>query len=225
MFEWIRHGFAKKILLRDPAFGFLYQPDRSGELVALDCETTGLDVFVDDIISIGAIRICGNRIVTSECLQLIVRPQAPVRDDSIVIHRLRPIDVASGMPIEEALTELLHFIGSRPLVGYYLEFDVTMINKYLWEWLGVSLPNKQIEVSGMYYDWKFKQQPGRYVDLRFDKIIDDLNLPEIDQHDAFNDALMAAMVYLKLLALSGKAKDRAALAREALARAELRAGL
>jgi hypothetical protein len=77
----------------------------------------------------------------------------------------------------------------------------------------------------MYYDWKFKQQPGRYVDLRFDKIIDDLNLPEIDQHDAFNDALMAAMVYLKLLALNGKAKDRAALAREALARAELRAGL
>jgi len=34
--------------------------------------------------------------------------------------------------------------------------------------------------------------------LSFDAILEDLNLPKLGKHDAFNDALMTAMMYLKL---------------------------
>jgi hypothetical protein len=34
--------------------------------------------------------------------------------------------------------------------------------------------------------------------LRFAAILSDLGLPALDQHDAFNDALMTAMMYVQL---------------------------
>ena len=57
------------------------------------------------------------------------------------------------------MRRLLDFIGSRPLVGYYLEFDVAMINREIWPMLGVRLPQPKIEVSAMYYDFKNRQLP------------------------------------------------------------------
>ena len=187
-----------RLILRDPAYKFMFEKDTTGELVALDCETTGLDPWVDDIVSVAAIKIRGNRICTSERLELLVKPTAELRDEALKVHRLRPMDLADGLAIEDALDRLLRFIGSRTLVGYYLEFDISMINKYLLEFLGVPLPHKYIEVSSVYYDKVFRRNPGRYVDLRFDTICRALDLPIREQHDALNDALMAAMMYLKL---------------------------
>ncbi|NMM77686.1 3'-5' exonuclease, partial [Acidovorax sp. SRB_24] len=143
--------------LADPAYAFLFDPPPPGEWVALDCETTGLNVRSDDIIAIGAVRIVGNRILTSQRLELLVRPGRDVPAQSVRIHRLRSRDVAQGLPLGEAMHRLLHFIGSRPLVGYFLEFDVAMLNRALWPLLGMGLPQQKIEVSALYYDHKFRQ--------------------------------------------------------------------
>ena len=84
------------------------------------------------------------------------------------------------------------------MIGYYLEFDVKMINKYLKPYLGITLPNEQIEVSGIYHDKKIKLIPDGIIDLRFDSIMNDLGLPIFGKHDAINDAIMTAMIYVKL---------------------------
>ena len=134
----------------------MYDPPPEGEWVALDCETTGLDVHHDKIVSIGAVRIVGNRVLTSQRLELLVRPERALKAASMRVHLLRECDVAHGLDPAQAMRRLLDFIGSRPLVGYYLEFDVAMLNREIWPLLGVRLPQPRIEVSAMYYDW---QQP------------------------------------------------------------------
>ena len=71
--------------------------------------------------------------------------------------------------------------------------------------LGIELPNPQIEVSGLYYERKYGDAPpGTQVDLRFASILSDLGLPMLDQHDAASDALMTAMIYLKLQDLKAR---------------------
>ena len=196
--------------LGDPRFRFMFEPPPDGEWVALDCETTGLNVRTDEIIAIGAVRIVGNRIMTSERLELLVRPERGVSPQSVRIHRLRERDVAQGLPIDEALTRLLHFIGSRPLVGYYLEFDVAMLNRALFPILGQGLPQRKIEVSSLYYDYKFRQLPAYQqqdnadIDLRFATMMKDLGLPLRNAHDALNDAVMAALAFIKLRQLRGQ---------------------
>lgn len=184
--------------LKDPEFAFLFEPPPDDAVVSLDCETTGLDRKRDELLSIAAIRIDGTRIRTSERLDLLVRPEGHLHPDNVAFHWLRPIDVAEGLPVDEALDRLLHFIGSRPLVGYYLEFDVAIINRYLRSRLGIRLPNPVIEVSGLYYDLTLPTTRDGYVDLSFEGMRRGLGLPQRPRHTAFGDALLGAMMYVKL---------------------------
>ena len=188
--------------LADPNFAFLYEPPPDGEWVALDCETTGLDRQRDQIISIGAVRIVGNRLLTSQRLELLVRPERALNADSVRVHKLRESDVALGIDPAQAMRRLLEFVGSRPLVGYFLEFDVAMLNREIWPLLGVRLPQQKIEVSAMYYDFKNRQLPahqrGGTIDLRFATMMNALDLPLRDAHDALNDAVMAGLAFIKL---------------------------
>lgn len=188
--------------LADQRFGYMFDYEPVKEWVALDCETTGLSIQNDEIISIGAVKIVDNRILTSERLELIVRSKKKVSTQSMKIHRLREMEVAQGLSPEVAMEKLIEFIGSRPLVGYYLEFDIAMINKTLKPMLGIGLPQSKIEVSSLYYDYKNNQLPhhekDRDIDLRFSTIMKDLKLPTRAAHDAMNDAVMAAMAFIKL---------------------------
>ncbi|WP_404378787.1 3'-5' exonuclease [Caenispirillum salinarum] len=202
----ILHGMKRALSrrrLKDPDYAFLFEPDDSGEAVCFDCETSGLDPATAELLSIGAVKIKGNRILTSDRLELTIKPERAVPADAIKVNHLREMDVAGGLPVRDALDTFLRFVGGRPLVGYYLEFDVAMVNKYLRPWLGVGLPNRQTDVSAMYYDRKIKRAGSHdytgTVDLRFASIMKDLGLPERGAHDAFNDALMTALIYVKLV--------------------------
>ncbi len=190
--------------LAEPEFRFMYDRPPENEWVAVDCETTGLDVRKDQIISVGAVRIVGGTIMTSERLELLIKPEKDVSAESVRVHRLRQRDLMEGMPIEDAMRKLMRFIGARPLVGYYLEFDLAMLNRAIWPLLGLHLPQQKIEVSSLYYDYKFRQLPpyaqqaNPDIDLRFATIMQDLGLPTREAHDALNDAVMTAMAFIKL---------------------------
>jgi len=191
--------------LADPDFSFMYDTPPADEWVTVDCETTGLDTRRDQIVSVAAVRIAGNRLLTSQRLELLVRPERKLKKESVRVHQLREQDVAQGLDPEQAMRRLLAFIGARPLVGYYLEFDVAMLNREIWPLLGVRLPQPMIEVSSMYYDWKNRQLPpherGGTIDLRFATMMKTLDLPTRDAHDALNDAVMAGLAFVKLRAL------------------------
>ncbi|MEO7852794.1 MAG: 3'-5' exonuclease [Rubrivivax sp.] len=188
--------------LTDAHFSFMVDPPPANEWVALDCETTGLDMRRDRIISIGAVRIVGNRLLTSQRLELLVRPERSLGVASMRVHLLREHDVAKGLDPALAMRQLLEFIGSRPLVGYYIAFDVAMINREIGPLLGVRLPQAKIEISTLYYDFKNRQLPlgarGGRIDLRFATLMTDLALPLRTAHDALNDAVMAGLAFVKL---------------------------
>ncbi len=184
--------------LTDENFAFLFDVPPEDEYVVFDCETTGLDTKKDEIISIGAVKVKKNKILMSEAFHLYIKPDALVSKESIAIHQIRNCDLEEALEVEEAIKQFLHFIGSSKLVGYYLEFDVTMINRYVKPLLGITLPNEQIEVSAIYHDKKMQRIPQGHVDLRFNSIMEDLNLPFMGKHDALNDAVMTAMIFIKL---------------------------
>lgn len=196
--HWLRRLFYQASI-GDQSYRFLFKKPPPGEAVAIDCETTGLNFAKDDIITIAAVRIKGDRILTSEQFEVLVRPEARIAPDAMKIHHLREADVEQEQPIRKILRDLLHFIGPRPLVGYYLEFDIKMINKHVLPFIQIGLPNRRIEVSELYYERKYGDAPaGTTIDLRFISILRDLGLPNLGQHDALNDALMTAMIYVTL---------------------------
>lgn len=190
--RWLKHR------LKDPAYTFLFEEEPPEEYVCFDLETTNLDPRMAQILSIGAVRIRDHRVLTSQKLYLEVRAEGSFDEEAIKVHRIRKTDARRGVCVEEALRQLLAFIGSRPLVGYYLEFDVAVVNRYLRDMIGIRLPNRQIEVSAEYYDWKTRGSIDHYVDLSFEKIRTTLDLPALPAHNAAHDALMTALCFVKL---------------------------
>ncbi len=184
--------------LKNENFKFLFEPNTSDEYVVFDTETTGLNPKEDDILSIGAVKIKNNKILTSETFEVFIKNTQKISSKSIEIHQIRPCDLENAKEMQEAIESFLYFIGSRPLVGYYLEFDVSMINKYLIPMLGIKLPNKMIEVSELYYDKEIAFIPQGNIDLRFDTILKKYNLPNMGAHNSVNDAVMTGMIFLKL---------------------------
>jgi len=201
MFKKLINNYYKK-KLKDKRFEFLFEEYEGDEVVVFDTETTGLDRKKDEIISIGAVIVKKNKILLKDKFHIFVKPSASIKHESIKVHQILPGELKNAISPKEALEKFLFFIKNRPLVGYYLEFDMAMINNLAKKYLGIKLPNEQIEVSAMYYDKKIGLIPQKHIDLRFDSIMKDLNLPILSKHDALNDAIMTAMIYIKLKNIS-----------------------
>lgn len=203
MFErFFRNRERKKLL--EPEYDCLYEahPD---ELVSFDCETTSLDVKEAEIISIGAVKIRGNTVLTSDSFYVLVKPEGMMEATNVTIHGLRPKDLSDGIPVEEAIRQFLDFVGGRPLVGYYLEYDVAMVNKFLKPMLGIKLPNRQIDVSSIFYQQEMnKTIHNAYIDLRMATMVNKLKIPDLPRHDALNDSINVALMYLTLMARERK---------------------
>ncbi len=192
----LRHLERKK--LKDARYDMLYQ-EHPDEVVSFDCETTSLEVAEAEIISIGAVKVRGNTILTSDPFYVVVKPEGMLQAANVKVHGLRPKDLSDGVPVQEAIIALLDYIGGRPLLGYYLEYDVAMVNKFLKPMLGINMPQKQIEVSSLYYRHVMKNSPYDFhVDLSMAAIVKTLNIPDLPRHNALNDAINVAMMYLHL---------------------------
>ena len=182
--------------LRDPAYAAMYQ-EHPDELVSLDCETTSLDPAAAELLSIGAVKLRGNRILASEALYLLVRPRQAPSADNVRIHGLaRWTSARAWRRGRRAAAAGLH--RRPPAAGLLPEYDLAVLNRYVRPWLGVPLPQRRIEISGRYYDYKLRQNPDAHIDLSLASICRDLDMPTLPRHDALNDAINAAMLYLAL---------------------------
>lgn len=167
------------------AYDFMQEAgDCSGELVCLDCEATSLDLRSAQLVSLAAVRIRGNRVLTSSALRVEVA--GPGRSD--------------GVSALEATQALLRHIGPRPIVGYWLDFDLELLEPHLDHLLGCPLPNATVEVSALYHERMRRQAraPHRPLDLRFETIRRELDLPPMEQPTPLAHAVLTALMYLKL---------------------------
>lgn len=148
-----------------------------GELVALHVDATSYDPARAQPVCVAALRINGHRILTSQALLLDATQLAD--------HRI-------------AADRLIRFIGGRPLVGFYLEFSIGLLNRLVQPVLGAPLGIERIEVSGLYYESRGHSVPGKNaVDLRLSSILEEMDLPG-RAGDASDNALASAMIYLRL---------------------------
>jgi len=87
MFNTLKQKWNRKNLT-DEGFAFLFEDSNDDEVVVFDCETTGLKPKVDDIISIGAVKVKGNKILTNEAIHLFVKQDKQINHESITIHQI-----------------------------------------------------------------------------------------------------------------------------------------
>ncbi|MBZ0329866.1 3'-5' exonuclease [Halomonas sp. ANAO-440] len=180
-------------------YGWLFHPYTGDELVAIDCETTGVDTRTAEPVSIAAVKVRGDRVLASESLDLRLRRPASLTGDSIRVHGLRGIDLDDGESPGEALAKLLEFIGNRPLLGWHLDFDLAILNRQLRPLFGFELPNTGIDVAQLYHrQLRRSAMDPDPTTIRFDTVAEILGVPVMGRNTALGDAVTTALMYLKL---------------------------
>lgn len=108
----------------DP-YASLLQATEEGTLIIFDCETTGTDPAVDDIVEISAYKVRGGELVAK--FHKYLRPRKPV-GDSVFIHNITDEFLAEhGEDCHQALKSFLEFIGDGLLIGHNVTFDIRMV--------------------------------------------------------------------------------------------------
>ncbi|EGR0314338.1 3'-5' exonuclease [Vibrio parahaemolyticus] len=195
--NWLQRKYWHYKLKGSPYQSLFCAPHKT-EFVSLDCETTSLDPNCAELVTIAATKIIDNRILTSQPFEVRLRAPQSLDSGSVKIHKIRHQDLADGISEKEALLKLLAFIGNRPLVGYHIRYDKKILDLACQRQLGFPLPNPLIEVSQIYHDKLERHLPNAYFDLSLDAICKHLELPIQDKHDALQDAISAALVFVRL---------------------------
>ncbi|MDP6165836.1 MAG: 3'-5' exonuclease [Gammaproteobacteria bacterium] len=189
----IKHG------RRKDQWRYLFAPYRGDEVIALDIETTSMDIKQAEILSIAAVAIKNNRVMASKKLSLNIQAPANLPAESVKVHMLRRIDLADGSPLPKALEQLLNFVGNRPIVGYYIAYDLAVLDKAMRPLFGFGLPNRSIDVASLFrrrlvargmHDCEMK--------LGFDDIAEQMHIPVVGRHTALGDAITTALMYVQM---------------------------
>ena len=171
------------------------------EFVVLDLETTGLDTRTDKILSIGAVLVKCNQIDVSKRVELTIRQSGVGTTDAVQVHQMTRNMIQRGMEEQDAIGQLITFIGARPIVGHHIGFDFTMLSQAAKQHYGIKLSNKTIDTETLakrVYD--FNVTYGNTAHYSLDDLLKKFNIPVADRHTAPGDAFMTALVFLKLLA-------------------------
>lgn len=171
---------------------------RGGGSDLLDLETTSLDPRRADILSIGAVLVRRGKLVMGERLELYVEPPPSLDAESIRIHKLRRADLEGQLQLEQALRQVLAFIGDRPLLGYYLSFDVAVLNRHLRQLLDRQLHNPPSRFRRCTTGRSAGIFPTHTSTCASDTLARAL-MPVSGRHTALGDAQAVALMFMRLL--------------------------
>ena len=172
--------------------------------VVLDTELTGLS-YKDEIISIGAVKISDMKIEMGNGFHRLVKPLNLSPNQATFIHHITPEQLRAAAPIEDVLPEFVEFCGDSLLVGHFLEIDLGYLNRASKKVLGGTLANPTIDTLRLVKAYKETSYVCDYgycdqsLPCNLDEIAEEFKLPRFKAHDALEDALQCAYLFLFLL--------------------------
>ena len=182
-----------------------------GEIVVFDTETTGTDVYHDDIIEVSAMRVCQGRVV-GEPLDLYIETDRPIPtllgEKENPMYALYHQKMAAGelLQAEEALARFLAFVGDRPVVGHNVRFDYQILRYNLLRHVGLRLP---IPMGRVFDTLKLMRLLDRNLrSYKLESLIDQLGLQGANTHQAIDD-VGATVSLVNYCATSGRSRVKA----------------
>jgi DNA polymerase-3 subunit epsilon len=158
--------------------------------VVVDCETSGLDVARDRLLSIGAVALQDGRVGIADAFSRLLRQKAPSAADNILVHGIGGDAQASGDDPASVLRDFVAFAGEGPLVAFHAPFDRAMLERAArahglrWKrkWLDVA------ELLSVLYAAQAKKCRG------LDDWLQAFGIAHDARHDALGDAFVTAQL-------------------------------
>jgi len=115
--------------------------------VVLDTETSGLDPARDLLLSIGAVAVTPQGIRVGDSMEVVLHNDRAGDRHNIAVHGIGYGAQSEGVPLAQALDELIGYVADAPCVGFHCPFDQAVLANAAtragvklprWRWLDVA---------------------------------------------------------------------------------------
>lgn len=172
--------------------------------LALDFETTGLDLKHDHILSIGMVDIDRQGIDLGSAKHIVVRTQRELPPRSVTVHGLTDDMVSSGMPIRQAMGLLLKSLAGKVLLAHHARVEQELMQRvcaelFAGKWLAPTVDTARLGRRRLARRDKFL----RPEQIKLDNLRSEYKLPAYHAHNALSDAIATGELLLAELAATG----------------------
>ena len=173
---------------------FSRTPLAGARWVVVDCETSGLDMNKDRLLSVAAIEVAQERIVAARSYAAVVQQEEPSTVDNILVHGLGAAAQLAGRPSGDVLGELSAFMRDASPVAFHAPFDKAILDRAFAE-ARIKAPRKRwLDLAAL--------APVFFADRKandLDSWLASFGIECDARHDALNDAYATAQLLLVLL--------------------------
>lgn len=165
----------------------------------LDTELTSLNGKTNRLLSVGGIIVTGTKIHLGEEFYRVVNPGVAIPAEGVVIHKLRPEDIANGEEPQAVIGDLQEFILGSVLMGHFAEIDRNVLRKEFAA-CGHELTNPMICTARL-QRWivqKSGYKEDQFRDLEnvdLETLAKSYGLEHTNAHHALADAYMTARLW------------------------------
>ncbi|MFD2167381.1 exonuclease domain-containing protein [Thalassotalea euphylliae] len=166
-------------------------------LLSLDFETTGLDARNDALLSIGYVDVTNLAIPLASSEHILVQPDTTAQQDQVVLHQITEQEQASGCSLAEAVEQLLIALSGKVMLAHYAHIELSFLKQACLKLYGVAPPFPVIDTLALAKRRLDKRQvPYDPSQLRLVALREHYTLPKYYAHNALNDAVATAELFL-----------------------------
>ena len=112
--------------------------------IVLDVETSGLDTHADQLLSVAALAIHispkGPGLCFADSFDVVLQQvDCLSTPENVLLHKIGWAQQQSGVPVEQALRQLVTWVGDSPVVAFHAEFDRHFITKTMNQYEGMQI--------------------------------------------------------------------------------------
>ena len=170
---------------------FRHTPLDTVRWVVLDCETSGLDIACDRLLSVGAVAVGGGEVRLTDQFSALVRQETPSAAENILIHGIAGDAQRGGRPAQQVIAELAEYVAEGVPVAFHAPFDAGILRRH-----GLRLEREWVDLATL-LPVLFPARAPRQNGL--DPWLAAFEIPAHRRHDALGDAFATAQLLLPAL--------------------------
>jgi len=186
-------------------FPGLDTPIDNVDILAVDFETTGLDAKQDKLLSVGFITLKQRQISLKTAYHQIIKTKAQLEESNVIIHHITDSQKEQGQALALVVETLLKALAGKVMLVHFARIEKQFLTEACHELYGMApifpmidtlaLAKRRLDKRDVAYD------PS---ELRLNNLRNKFKLPEHHAHNALNDAIATAELFMAQMSKANK---------------------
>ncbi len=183
----------------------LNTPINKVKILAVDFETTGLDAKQDKLLSVGFVTLQQQQISLKSSYHQIIKTKAQLEESNVIIHHITDSQKEQGQALAMVVEALLKELAGSVMLVHFARIEKQFLTQACLELYGMApvfpiidtlaLAKRRLDKRDVAYD------PS---ELRLANLRKKFELPEHHAHNALNDAIATAELFMAQMSKANK---------------------